>query len=144
MSDLRLWHYEMLKYLPKTQLKNQWSTLCSIFKNHAANILINYVYDYPKENLYAYTRLVIEEMRKRGYEISCETEKLTEDYFNDITIFDIPKYGDNPFPGKHTDEYLKICYFVLKEYYLRGQRDFSMYIFDSLSDFVSNRTDGTM
>lgn len=66
---MRLWHYELIPYLPKSQLLAQWRELNSIFKKQDKHILINYVYEYPKNDLKTYACMVIEEMKRRGYKI---------------------------------------------------------------------------
>lgn len=48
---MRLWHYELLPYLPKSQLLGLWRELNSIFKKQNNHILINYIYDYDKLEL---------------------------------------------------------------------------------------------
>ena len=64
---MRLWHYKLIPFLPRSQLLAQWRELNSIFAKQDRHILINYVYEYQKKNLYYYTNLVLDEMRKRGY-----------------------------------------------------------------------------
>lgn len=39
---MRLWHCEIIPYLPKTQLIAQWRELNSIFAREDKHILINY------------------------------------------------------------------------------------------------------
>ena len=45
---MRLWHYKLLPYLPKSQLIAQWRELNSIYKKQDRHILINYIYDYDE------------------------------------------------------------------------------------------------
>ena len=66
---MRLWHADLIPYLPKSQLLAQWRELNSIFAKEDQHILINYIYEYPKEDLYYYTMLVLEEMQKRNIQI---------------------------------------------------------------------------
>ncbi len=58
---MRLWHYKLIPYLPKSQLLAQWRELNSIFKKQDKHILINYIYDYDKSYLINYSN---EEIRK--------------------------------------------------------------------------------
>ena len=62
---MRLWHYKLIPFLPNSQLIAQWRELNSIFKKQDKHILINYVYEYQKLDLYIYSRLVILEMLRR-------------------------------------------------------------------------------
>lgn len=57
---MRLWHYEIIPYLPKSQLIAQWRELNSIFTKQDKHILINYIYNYPKDHLYTYSNLVLQ------------------------------------------------------------------------------------
>ena len=66
---MRIWHKDLIKYLPKSQLLAQWRELNSIYKKQDNHILINYIYDYPKIYLYSYSQIVINEIIKRGYKI---------------------------------------------------------------------------
>lgn len=126
---MRLWHYDLIRYLPKQQLLAQWRELNSIFKNQNKHILINYVYEYDDDNLYVYSLYVIKEMKKRNYKI--------KEWQNFYKYFKMPfKYSINqlivniedkikPFSNHHNDEYLKICCWNLYEKYIRGQKGFS-------------------
>lgn len=66
---MRLWDFRLLDVLPRQQLLAQWRELNSIFKKQDNHILINFAYEYPKEDLMTYTILIIEEFNKRGYKI---------------------------------------------------------------------------
>ena len=123
---MRLWHTELIPFIPKSQLLAQWRELNSIFAKEDRHILINYVYDYPKEDLYIYTQIVLKEMRERN--ITIRTIDKMERYFADIAI--PPNY--TPFKEHHNDDYLEICYYNLYEKYIRGQKDFSKEQFDAL------------
>ena len=128
---MRLWHYELIPYLPKSQLLAQWRELNSIFKKQDNHILINYIYDYPKPYLKAYADKVIAEMKERGYKI--------KSYENYDKYFDFCKCkGDERFV-EHDENYLMICYWNLREKYMRGQKDFDKATFDKLHKFCMDR-----
>ena len=62
---MRLWHYKIIPYLPNSQLIAQWRELNCIFnagKERINHILINYVYEYDKRHLFAYTQMVLAEI----------------------------------------------------------------------------------
>lgn len=128
---MRLWHYKILPYLPKSQLIAQWRELNSIFKKQDKHILINYVYQYPKENLLLYTGYLFKEMDKR----KINTKSLTNfnDYFGDcgIDVRDLMNEV-NPFPQHHTSRYFTQCFYNLQEKYDRGQKDFSKERYENL------------
>lgn len=126
---MRLWHHEMIDLLPKSQLLAQWRELNSIFAKEDRHILINYIYEYPKEHLFAYTSFILQEMRIRN--INIRTIDKMNCYFSDIEQTNLI---DQPFSRHHDDEYFEICYFNLKEKFLRGQRDFDRERFGRLEN----------
>lgn len=127
---MRLWHYELIKYLPRSQLLAQWRELNSIFKNKPKHILINYVYDHTKNYLLAYSVIVINEMNRRKYKWS--VDNLTS-YFGNLS--DYANTGLPNFP-EHDDRYLLQCFYNLQEKYDRGQLDFTKEIYEKLEKFV--------
>ena len=69
---MRLWHIKLVPALPKEYLVSQWGELSAIAgaiqKNGTPNhLLVNFVLDYPFDHFISYTKLVREEMTKRGY-----------------------------------------------------------------------------
>lgn len=126
---MRLWHHEMIELLPKSQLLAQWRELNSIFAKEDRHILINYIYEYPKEHLFAYTSFILQEMRTRN--INIRTIDKMNCYFSDIEQTNMI---DHPFSRHHDDEYFEICYFNLKEKFLRGQKDFDRERFERLEN----------
>lgn len=149
---MRLWHYKIIPYLPDSQLIAQWRELNTIFTKQPNHILINYVYEYPKEDLLAYTYKVIHEMLTRNMNIKslensnkyfenngCEEyisayKYLKQDFENPIITV---KYHE-PFPNHHTNRYLWQCFANLQEKYDRGQRDFDKNRYLKLEEFVKN------
>ncbi|MBQ6447123.1 MAG: neutral trehalase [Bacillus sp. (in: Bacteria)] len=127
---MRLWHYKLIPYLPKSQLLAQWRELNSIFKKQDKHILINYIYEYPQMDLLIYSEMVIGEMEHRGYKV--ETQNF-DDYFN-IVPYDVEYY--EPFKNHHTDRYLLQCFYNLQEKYDRGQKDFTEQQYKELEQFV--------
>ncbi len=119
---MRLWHYKLIPYLPKSQLLAQWRELNSIIKNQNDHILINYVYDYPINDLYNYTALVVEEMMHRGFKVNT---KVADDYFITFRPKELYHLIKHPFKKHHNDRYLLQCFYNLQEKYDRGQKDFS-------------------
>lgn len=71
---MRLWHKDLIPYLPRQQLVAQWRECCCIARNiyhdGAPNhLLVNKILDYPDEDFNTYTSCVIAEMQKRGYSV---------------------------------------------------------------------------
>ena len=135
---MRLWHRDMISYLPKQQLLGQWRELCCIASllavDHTPNhILVNPITDYPPEHFEAYCNLVIKEMRNRKFEIQdVALHKLQDNvrawrlYLNQELPFDYVDrdwdvdIGEPIYFDWHTNRYLKQCYYNLEEKYDRG------------------------
>ena len=129
---MRLWHYELIQYLPKSQLLAQWRELNSIFKKQDKHILINYIYEYPKDDLCLYANMVTKEMRNRGY-FNYKMNNYKE-YFKELPFLADEIYP--PFKNHHTNGYLKQCFYNLQEKYDRGQKDFTKEMMVRLENFV--------
>jgi len=124
---MRLWHYRIVPALPNSQLVAQWRELNSIFTKRPNHILINYVYASDKVDVHYYSLIVINELKKRGYNVHLEhlmgfCTGLTREQL-EITPENNPDFV--PFKGIHTPEYATICYYNLLEKFRRGQKDFS-------------------
>lgn len=126
---MRLWHIDLIPYLPKSQLIAQWRELNSIFKKQDNHILINYIYNYPKSTLKTYADKVVKEMQNRGYEIK-KWDNYNE-YFEGVV-------ADGMNFKEHNDTYFEICYWNLYEKYIRGQKDFDVNVFYKLDDFYNS------
>ena len=98
--------------MPRQQLLAEWRELNSIFKKQDNHILINFVYDCPKEHLMYYSNLIIHEFENRGYKIKSFDNYNT--YFEGIQA---PVYiaPANLFNGKMGDRYLRQCLYNLQE-----------------------------
>lgn len=128
---MRLWHIDLIPYLPKSQLLAQWRELNSIFKKQDKHILINYIYDYPDRYLKTYADKIIKEMKNRNYNI-----KSFENYNN---YFSLTENNNKERFKEHDLEYLLICYYNLEEKYLRGQKDFTDDVWEELRIFVCSK-----
>lgn len=125
---MRLWHIDIIPYLPNSQLIAQWRELNSIYAKQDNHILINYIYNYTKTYLLDYSTAVLNEMHKRSIKIK------SFDKYN--SYFSGTHQSDRQLRyEEHDNEYLTICYYNLKEKYIRGQKDFSKEIFEKLTEF---------
>ena len=43
---MRLWHVDLIPYLPNTQLITQWRDLNAIYARQDNHIVMNYIYDF--------------------------------------------------------------------------------------------------
>ena len=162
---MRLWHYKLLPYLPKSQLISQWRELNSIYKKQDKHILINYIYEYPKHDLFLYSLYVILELNCRNIKIKNNVNFINyfKDYINYldkeakllfIDIYKIFKFIDyicmlikfyeailnivNPFINHQDNRYLIQNFYNLQEKYDRGQKDFTKERYVELANYVVN------
>ena len=66
---MRLWHQDLIKYLPRQQLLGQHRECCALRgagwgRKHS---VVNYVFTHKPDSLVAYHYLIMDEMKKRGY-----------------------------------------------------------------------------
>lgn len=113
---MRLWHKDLIPVLPREQLVAQWRELSAIAgsiqkKGTPNHILVNFVLKYDYDHFINYALEVRTEMMARGYKtMDSVWNKIValKPNWKRLTNEEIYKYKMNP-------EYLKICYFNLKE-----------------------------
>lgn len=117
---VRLWHYELLPYLPELQFNGQLRELVAIMHDWRDNgktnhILINRVMEYPKNDLTSYMWLYCKEHGKR-YDFDCK-EKLMNEF---IDFAEGGHFNPCPFIGWHDKFYLRVCMANLYEKHVFG------------------------
>ena len=118
MIVVRLWHYALVKSLPRQQLLSQWRECVCIAKsihdkgtpNH---ILVNKIMDYPISDFNNYCNIVLAEMLEREYKISSQSIRKLVDYV-DFAI-DSKQKEYTPFKSWHGMRYLDQCFYNLQE-----------------------------
>ena len=118
---MRLWHKDLIPALPREQLVAQWRELSSIAgaiqKNGTPNhILVNFVLDYDYNNFISYAYYIRKEMTNRGYRTMDSVWNKIKNLRPSSTLFSL----DNIYTEIMNYEYLTICYYNLKEKYIRG------------------------
>lgn len=117
---MRLWHKDLIQYLPRKQLIAQWRECCAICSNWANkgtpnHILVNKVTEYSKVEFCKYSNFIIKELECRKYKVS---NKSKANFFeNYCRIPDWYSYCGGLFEGWHNDRYLKQCLMNLQEKY---------------------------
>ena len=121
---MRLWHKDLIPYLPQKQLVAQWRELCCIAKNIADkgtpnHILVNKILDYGVQHFKQYSNIVLKEMNKRGYKISKQS---SENFIKNVCKAEFEnKFGimfcDELYEYWMNDRYLVQCYYNLQEKY---------------------------
>lgn len=111
---MRLWHKDLIPYLPRQQLLGQWRELNSIYKLQNKHILINFVYEKNKLDLYAFSLLVLSEMKKRNYKVNSEN---FEKYFKKENNTKYTIIYENIYFEKMNERYLLQCLYNLQEKY---------------------------
>ena len=125
---MRLWHIKLISHLPRQQLLGQHRECCALRgkgwgRNHS---VVNYAFKHKPERLVVYHYLIMDEMKRRGYNpdpiwynenwrgnILQEQENwcdalVVQTFYEAITID-----GCNLYP-EHNDEYLRECLENLK------------------------------
>lgn len=118
---MRLWHKDLISVLPREQLVAQWRELSSIAgaiqKNGTPNhVLVNFVLDYDYNNFISYAYYIRKEMTNRGYRTMDSVWNKIKNLRPSSTLFSL----DNVYTEIMDDEYLNICYYNLREKYIRG------------------------
>lgn len=103
---MRIWHKDLLRYLPEAQFKGQLRELVAIMrawrdKGTTNHLLINRVMEYPKGDFYSYFLEYVIEYNLRY----CKLLDIQE--FREFCNREITK--DNIFDGWHNKEYLRVC-----------------------------------
>ena len=107
---MRLWHVDLLEFLPKLQFDGQLRELVSIMrdvrdKGKTNHLLINRVVEYPKNDLSTYFyRYMWIYYDRYGKHISEKIIKEFEDF--SPAYYDL---GEPIFEDWHNKEYLRIC-----------------------------------
>ena len=108
---MRLWHKDLIPYLPRQQLLGQWREVCAIARNIEKNgtpnhVLVNKVLEYEYDHFLTYADRIGYEMEKRGYRPNVERLKCGNKRFD---------YVDDIFPNWHNERYLRQCLSNLQE-----------------------------
>lgn len=120
---MRLWHKDLIDVLPNKQLLGQWRECCAIASNIAnkgtpKHLLVDKIMGYDPNHFYAYTALILDEMKERGYKYTstaytkfvCNLDKVSKNYLK-------PLNKDDIFPNWYNRRYLLQCYYNLEEKY---------------------------
>jgi len=118
---MRLWHQSLIKHLPSVkdykgcpnQLGGQHTEIRMIFgsiKRHGKvnHSIVNYVNEHPLSYLRAYGLLIIDEMKKRGFNTSEEIEQEYRDDPEALKLYQSAIEGTLIYP-EHDDLYLSEC-----------------------------------
>lgn len=134
---MRLWCVDMIPYLPNSQILAQKREVDLIWKDIAEgrktnHILINYIWEYEnyKLELFLYYTALYKEFCNRH--LTFNTSKNC-----DVRI-GTGCTDHKPFARHHTKDYLLICYYNLKEKFMRGQKDFDILTFNRLTEFIES------
>ena len=117
---MRLWHKDLVQYLPKKQLIGQWRECCCIAKNISEkrtpnHILVNKIMDYEIKHFIRYSAHVAWCMVLRGYRV--DFHKFGKYFVDEICFGDTDIRVSDLFPNWHNDRYLKQCLYNLQEKY---------------------------
>ena len=116
---MRLWHYELLPYLPDAQFKGQLRELVAIMhdwrdKGKTNHLLINKVMEYPKNDLSCYAWYYFKEYLRRYNNYN---KNLAEEF---VIFAEGSNFNPFPFNGWHNKTYLRVCMANLYEKHIFG------------------------
>ena len=137
---MRLWHKDLIPYLPQGQLLSQKREVDLMFRDYlndkkTNHILINYVWEYDISHLISYYVLLEEEFKRRGYIFNKKTlSKVLAKSGNFVELV------EKPFPNHHTTRYMIQNFFNLEEKFDRGQKDFNVVNYMHLYRYVNEKT----
>ena len=130
---MRLWHIDLIPYLPRQQLLAQWRECVCIAKNLAEkgtpnHILVNKILDYPDCHFVEYINRVSQEMKRRGYKVNLKSVEKTTEYVNVWSRKWVEKLSSDEidelfnkyhkiFECWHNRQYLTQCFYNLQEKY---------------------------
>lgn len=111
---MRLWHQDLIFFLPREQLLGQHRELCALRgkgfdKKHKT---VDYVFKYPYYYLYKFHLIVIKEMEKRGYNVNPRWK--IRNYRGKNIGFDYTEFTQDKICGdkiykEHDEKYLIEC-----------------------------------
>lgn len=120
---MRLWHESLIHRLPQKQLCGQWRECAALLGNGwgKKHSVVNYVFTHSESFLVAYSILIFNEMRLRGYKPNPKMmrnqllKRFNEEEVNKLIILgkDISKRGITIYK-EHNQEYLIECLENLK------------------------------
>lgn len=116
---MRLWHKNLIEYLPDNQLRGQWRECILIVNEIKRNgtpnhLLVNKLTEYSKNELYTYCILIHAEMKKRNFNT---TEKSVKSIYELLgNVVDVGEI----FKGWHNKQYLRVCMANLYEKHIFG------------------------
>ena len=119
-KTMRLWHIDLLPYLPQKQFKGQLRELVAIMhdwrdKGKTNHVLINRVMDYPKMHLVDYfITYSIKYERRIG-------KSINKSIFKEFREFCDKWENVKAFDGWHDKEYLRVCMANLYEKHKYGK-----------------------
>lgn len=111
---MRLWHKDLISYLPRQQLLGQWRECCLIAKNIAEtgtpnHLLVNRIMDYPLCHFSLYSEMVFSELLWR--DCTADSSKFTKNLPLGSTVIG----KDDLFANWHDKRYYRQCYYNLQE-----------------------------
>ena len=116
---MRLWHQQLLPYLPRQQLLGQHRECAALRGNGwgRRHSVVNYVFDHPPALLVSYHLLVMAEMERRGYHPDpiWKNPNWRGSSLGEISwIKDFSPSDCTPIYPEHNDKYLQECLENLK------------------------------
>ena len=122
---MRLWHKDLIPYLPRQQLIAQWRECCAIAgsiakKGTPNHILVNKVLTYSNRFFINYSHMVIKEIENRGFKINKKSyDNFCKNFVKASRYWGTPykDLGKELYYDWHNKRYLFQCLTNLSEKY---------------------------
>lgn len=114
---MRLWHEDLIKNLPRQQLLGQHRECAALRRKGwgKPHSTVNYVFEHSPYKLYLYHKLVMEEMKNRGYKPDPLWENPNYRGKNESEYDNLEKKKiTKPIYKEHDNKYLQECIENLK------------------------------
>ena len=129
---MRIWHEDLINFLPDAQLRSQWRE-CALIADALAkkgtpnHLLVNRVTEYPLEDFWVYCESIMHQMKKRKMVVRENTcRKILKNLFawKCTCCLSPSKYHNavnwGVFGDWHNKEYLRVCMANLYEKHIFG------------------------
>ena len=121
---MRLWHYKLIRNLPRAQLLGQHRECCALRgkgwgKKHST---VDYVFEHPYIMLFDYHKKVIAEMERRGHKVYAAWKDPHYRGTQLGVVDNLPNENKlrHPVYPEHTNKYLSECIENILEKQSRG------------------------
>lgn len=136
---MRIWHYELLPFLPNSLMIQLWEDLQRLYKGER-DLFTKFIDNESEISFFNYSvrlAVLMDERKIVGYE---KSRSVIMRFFEQTmgNKIDPKSVAMAPFPIEHDFFYLMYCGSILNEYFSLGLDDYSEELNDKLNYFLAN------